>query len=698
MKRKRRAALAALGAGLALLMTESASVSPASASGSGELRAEIRGARKTSEALARKPWNVAAETRLVDRIDRIADHFNELASSGARIPQTANSLMVLIETTRRRYTAKLESMQAEVIRQDGDLEAVQDSKPWKQRELLAARLLYRLNWVRYEIASRYEHSAAKRLTLLRSARDGFAEFLSAGNRELTIDSLLGHGLASKTLKQYDTAIRDFQSALSKNPDPETAVKLRLSLAEIYVTQGRIGNALTETARLDKMRSGALHNQVRFLRAKTLLLAVGRYKKSYNDSRRGQFRSEAATVLERLYGASSYWRGKVVQLIDAGIEDPLEWATATSSPFVKFLIASSLRKRGNCSDAKAMYSALLEQNRYVAESHYGIGFCEFYDGSYQDAIRDLTLYLDGTAKATGFVGQAAYLRFKAAESLYLKDENRGNEVAAQRYVAFMKDFLKRAPQHAYAYEAWFRLGEWYRDKHQWVDAATAFGKVRGDPVVHLKASFQSAQSYFEAVLQQAKHGGTPKENLVKMALTALDRFVDETGKFRDEKTAGKATEGLAVPLIAKAVTMAAGICTHVENGMRERLRRLKGFETRFPDQQDLFAEVSALRIVAYRRLGDLDSAGSELEKLLSTSNAGGYHSDALRKLGVVFLKEAAKRDEAGNPEAAKRARKTALRIYQYLLADMRKHRGNGEKSEAERGIEKLISDLRAQVGT
>ncbi len=698
MKRKPPAAIVTFYVGLALLVASAFGPAlPAFAVTVGGLGAEVRSARETAGTLARRAWNVDAETRLVDRVNTIADHFQELASTGARIPQTANSVMKLIETIRGRYTSALEAMQAEVIRKDGDLEAVQDSKAWKDRELLAMRLLYRLNWVRYEIAARYERSTAKRSSLLKHARDGFAEFLSAGDRELTIESLLGHGLASKTLKDYDTAIRDFHDALSKSPDKDTAAKLRLALAETYLTVGRIGNALAETERLGTMPVGTLRNQVRFLRAKALLLAVGKYGKNYNASLRGKFRSEAATTLERLYGASAYWRNKVVQLIDAGIENPLEWTAGTSSPFVNFLIASSLRKRNDCDQAVVLYSALLEQNRYVPESHYGTGFCQFYEGHYENAIRNLTLFLDDAAKDDAFIGQAAYLRFKAAESLYLKEGNSSNEVTTQRYLTFMKDFLQRAPQHPNAYEAWFRLGEWYRDHGKWVDAGEAFGKVAGDPAVHLKASFQSGQSYFQAVVEQAKGGGTPEAGLVKTAIAALDRFVDKADKFRSEKTAGNATEGLAEPLTAKAVIMAAGICAHIEDGMHERLRRLRGFEAKFPDQEPLFAEVSSLRIVAYRRLGDLDSAGSELEKLLAMKDAGAYHAEALRKLGVVFLKEAAKRDAAGKPEAARRARTTALRIYERLLTDMHRAGVEGTKSEAERGMEKLVADLRAQVG-
>ena len=63
----------------------------------------------------------------------------------------------------------------------GDLEAVQDCAAWRQREVLAMRVLYRLNWIRYEHAMRYESSTAVRKRLLDHCQIEFVDLLKQFN-------------------------------------------------------------------------------------------------------------------------------------------------------------------------------------------------------------------------------------------------------------------------------------------------------------------------------------------------------------------------------------------------------------------------------------------------------------------------------------------------------------------------------------
>ncbi len=663
----------------------------------GELASGVASAQRRADSLASKRWNVEAETELVNRIDRLCDDFHGLAEAGASMPKTAYALLNLIERTRDRHTNVLEELQAEVIRLDGDLEAVQDSAAWRQRELLAMRLLYRLNWVRYEVAMRYERSSSKRARLLTRSRNGFAEFLSSGDRELTIEALLGHGLTNKAMREYSTAVSDFESALSQGPDTATANKLRAALADALISMGRISAALDQTARLARSASGKeIRAQARFLRSKALLLAVGKYKTSFDASRRAAFRSEAAKTMESLYSTNRYWRSKVVQLIDAGIEDPLEWAADQSSPFVTFLIANSLRRRGECDDAVPLYEAMIGRDEYITESYYGVGFCNFHESLYAQAITELSRFLELADRGDPHLGQAAYLRFKAAESQYLKalEAGGGGGDIEESYADYLESFVELAPGHERAHEGWFRLGELYRSRGRLVDAAEAFANVEGDPAFTVNASFQSAQCYFEAVDAASKDGAADID-LVRKAMDSFDGFDSRAQAFREQRKAGQGTDALIDPLQAKATVMAAATTTAGGHAtMEDRLRRLAEFETRFPDQLSLFPEVSFLRITAYRRMEDMDSAGKEVETLLAATEGDASHSATLKKLGLAFLKDGAEREEKGDTGGADRSRRVALRVYERLLADMRAGRLQADSTA---GLEKIVTDLRAGLG-
>jgi tetratricopeptide (TPR) repeat protein len=300
------------------------------------LSARVKQATSRSQTLADGAWNNAKETALVDEIDAICDEFHAHAADGASLGTTSYALLRLMESTRGRYVKAIEAMQAEVIRLDGDLEAAQDSAAWRDREILAMRLLYRMDWVRYEIAMRYERETAKRKQLLLSARDGFSEFLNAGDRDLTIESLLGRGLTSKALREYPDAIESFRAALEQEPDREMQTRIRIPLAECLISTSDISAALAESGTLLKESSrGEARSQALFLRGKSLLLALG--NPSFQGSNREAMFREAARVLEELYGRGPYWRSKVVQLVDAGIDDPAAWTDVSSGPFVSWLV-------------------------------------------------------------------------------------------------------------------------------------------------------------------------------------------------------------------------------------------------------------------------------------------------------------------------------------------------------------------------
>ena len=682
-----------LGIGAAVVFAATA----AQAMTADELTASIRSASSSSRSLARKTWDTRAEEKLVGRIDRLADAFHDLAAGGAAIPETAAALTDLLASVRKRYTDVLEEMQAEVIRIDGDLEAVQDSAAWREREILAMRILYRLNWIRYERAMRYETSSATRKRLLQQAATGFGEFLGSGDAALTAEALLGRGLTAKAMKQYDRAIEDFKTALAQNPDAEMKARIRIALVEAELATGNVNAALDTSRRLIAAAkpggaAALLRPQALFLRSKTLLLA----SPSAGAAATGM-RAETATMLEELYGLGGYWRSKVVQLVDAGMDDPEAWADVSASPFVTWLVADSFRRRDECDRAVTLYDGLLEADRFVQESLFGRGYCRFQDGRYAQSLDDLGHYIQAAGPDGALTERAAYLRFKASESLFLQATPAEREAAGELYLTNLTAFVEVAPEHERAFEAWFRLGEWHRDRSEYDRCADAFSKVRGDRAFEIKASFLSAQCRVELVIAAPDDSPVPPEQ-VTAAIDALDGFLEACGGLRagDSQSAAAEQQRTLAPLEAKATLMAAALMTRSGIGsMEDRIRRLDRFEERYPGSEELFPEVRSLRIVAYRTTGDLDAAGVQLEALLAADTEGAWRGDSLRKLGIVFLEEGARREEAGDGPGAARSRRVALRIYETLLSDARN--GGPVPPEGIAGLEQLVNDLRTSSG-
>jgi tetratricopeptide (TPR) repeat protein len=660
--------------------------------GAASLSARVAQATSRAQTSVGGAWNNAKETALVDEIDAICDDFHAQAADGASLGTTSYALLNLMESTRGRYTKAIEAMQAEVIRLDGDLEAAQDSDAWQDREILAMRLLYRMNWVRYEIAMRYERETAKRKKLLSSARNGFSEFLHAGDRDLTIESLLGRGLTSKALKEYPDAIESFRAALEQEPDREMQTRIRIPLAECLISTSDISGALRESGILLKESSrGEARSQALFLRGKSLLLALG--NPSFKGSNREAMFREAARVLEELYGRGPYWRSKVVQLVDAGIDDPAAWTDVSSGPFVSWLVADSLRRRGDCDRATPLYEALVDGGHYLHESRFGLGSCDFREARYAQAVARLGEFVETADPADPNYANATYLRFKAAESLYLQSEGAGRETAQVEYVALMEEFLEKSPDHPQTFEVWFRLGEFRRQQGRFVECADAFSNVAGDVAFEVKGRFLGAQCHVEAVLAYAEDE-TPPADLVRDAVASLDAFLALTEELAADRDADR--KALVEPLEAKTTVMAAAIVAKAGVGtMNDRLARLDGFEQRFPAERALLPEVHSLRIVAYRSTGDLDGAGRELDRLLALDDAAAYRGGALKKLGVVFLKEASRREEEGDVGGAARSRAVALRVYERLLADSEAGELDTDGGSIE-ALRSLVEDLRRRT--
>jgi hypothetical protein len=496
------------------------------------------------------------------------------------------------------------------------------------------------------------------------------------------------------MKDYKTAVSDLDAALGAGPDADMERRIKTALAESHMTTGRIEKALDETrALVAASKGGKQRSQALFLRAKALLLAVDRYGERFPGTRRGKMRNEAAAVLEDLYAHGNYWKAKVVQLVDAGVDDPLRWAAGSANPFVSWLIADSLRRRSECEEAERLYDALLEAGAFTSESLFGLGFCAFHESRYLRALDRLSAYFDSAGAEDVHYGEAAYLRFKAAESLYLRSVSantvprQGTEAAADRYLKLLLDFLERAPRHAFAFEAWFRLGQWHRDRGDFSACARAFSRVRAERAFKLRSMFLGAQCRVEAVLE-ASENAAPEPQLVRTALAEADAFVAEA-----RSAAGNGGQSSVLePLEAKAVVMAAAITTRAGVGsMADRLGRLADFEKRFGRQTQLLAEVLSLRTAAHASMGDFDSAGRELERLLSLKEAGAYRLGALKRLGVAFLKEGSRQEGEGDSAGARRSLAVALKVYQRMLADSR-DRGAADLG----GMETLVADLQRRL--
>lgn len=626
--------------------------------------------------------NFKAEQSFVDDLDNLVNRLRGAEAS----PQVARGLRELIEAANRRYEGSLKRERDAIIAADGDLEAAQEDPGWQLREELGLRTRYHLNWAYLEAATRYEPRSSRRSEWLRSAAEGFGEFIGVqGDAALAAESLYGRGLCWRALDQNAKAIADFRRALGVPAPSDLAPRIRLVLIESLVDAEKLADARTVSAELLRdSRSG----EAEFLRAKVLLLTLA--SPGGSSAQRKQYRREVIDCIARLEKRGGKWARLGRQLVSAGITRPEEWLDEASGSTIQWIVAESLRGRGKCGEAIPLYEKLVAGDSSPSpEVLLALGACHFEVQEYRSAY-DVLSRVD-LAKETGdAAADAAYLRFKAAEALEHGEPTPQAKAALEEAA---RAYLQAFPDHASAFEAHYRLAEIERDRGNLVAAIAEFDAVGGDSPFHLRAAFSAAQCSVERLEKDLAAGAKIDEALVRSSLERLRGFLADAAALREKAGRSAANEVMLAPMEAQARLLSALVLTSGRDPkeLAEALATLDGFEARYTAQESLYSSVNAMRATAYLGLQRYAEAEAAVRALVESPTRSERDYRLMQQLGVRSLELAEERRKANDREAEQALRRQALLIYEDLLAASESGAIKGDPE----GLRMLVSDLRAQ---
>ena len=256
----------------------------ASAQSAGELRAS--GREIATDIAAQKSagrFDMAAQQRAVDRLGKLVLAFIDLsdrtATAGGETRErdalraAYEAINAPLESIYNQNSATIERLTKQVMDDDGDLEAVYETQPFKEAQVAASQSLYFLNGLHYDGARLYD--GAQRKELLEKAQRGFSEF-AVGDRhnDLLVESLLGRGLCHLELGNTEFGVHDLQAVMSDpQASPERKAKARLALLDGYARSGNLNEVLKLSDQMLGSGGRAEDNLVRFIRARTLLDAA-----------------------------------------------------------------------------------------------------------------------------------------------------------------------------------------------------------------------------------------------------------------------------------------------------------------------------------------------------------------------------------------------------------------------------------------
>ncbi|MGH7963343.1 MAG: tetratricopeptide repeat protein [Candidatus Binatia bacterium] len=541
-----------------------------------------------------------------------------------------------LEEIYNRNFSHIKSMQKAVMDQDGDLDALYETQQWKEAQFVASRSLYFLNWLHYVGASLFD--ADKKKKLLQEAADGFSEFVAGDPKsQIRRESLLGRGLCYRELKKFDLALRDFEALLKDDSLPaDMQRKARLGMIEAAAQAGEEDKAI------------AAADQV---------LAQG----TVSADQLARVRAVRTYALQQKQGGSKKKLDEVMAAeAGKGGQPPpdesqfLQWAQAkghlqksefnTAIPLLKEVVASA--------DPKAA--------EHKHEARYLLGVCLFKGGQLRESAEQLGEFLSADGKppkAAKFGAEAAYLRFKATESLYARQQSEEN---TRLYLDAAKDFIRREPGHPSVFEAHFRLGEYNQHHEQYLPAIEAYRKVAGDPAFRTRADFNIVQSYFSLLESEngKRDGAGLSEKALRQRIAASLQTFWKSSNDLEKKNPALAKQRLFHEQRGKVSVMNAVFLSQEDKDAKapEVIALLQDFERKYPDRKDAFAEVTRMRLVALEKTGRFADLEKEVEGIFTRFKPE-QQKELLAGLTLVLPRDIKKleqqKDQEENTLAAKR---------------------------------------------
>jgi hypothetical protein len=640
-----------------------------------DLLAQARQAQGRVREIKSRGWSVEERQQAIQMLGPVVLGFvgaSDLAQSVANpsqrplVRELYETLSGPLEEIYNSSFSRLDSLSKAVMDQDGDLEALYETREWKDAQLLASQSLYFLNWLHYVGSFVFEETKKKRL--LEEASKGFSEFaVGEQSSQLKRESLFGRALCERELKRFDWAIRDFELLLKDEGLPaDMQRKVRLALAETHTQAGNAKKALAATKLSDRLGSGASADEIaqaKYLRAQSLFNASEREK----GPGREQQRKEAIALLEELRQLGGTWKERADALAQAELsEQEVTALTEEKNPFPPWQQAREYLQKSQFAQAVPFLREVLASNdeRAVAhhrEARYFLGVGLFQQKDYRESAAQLAEFLGTDGAPPRYGPDAAYLRFKAAEALYARESSEDN---GKLYLDAIKDFIRRYPGHKAIFEAYFRLGEYNQGRQQYLAAVDAYQKVNGDPTFRVRADFATLQSYFSLLdaLEEKRDGvGINEKDLRQRIAPSLQTFWKDSADLEKQEPAVVKQVPLQEYRGKVSVMNAVFLSKDVDSKATEIVTLLQDFEQKYPQQKDAFAKVARMRLVAQEKAGRFVDLEKEVDNI-STRFKPDEQQELLAGLTQVLPRDIKKLEKQNDRDNVLAAKRTLARLH------------------------------------
>jgi len=628
--------------------------------------AQVRGLKKGS--VSDKQQAVQILGPVVLGVVGASDLANAAQTQRGTVRELCDTLNDPLEDIYNDAFSDINRMSKHVMDIDGDLEALYETREWKDAQLVGSQSLYFLNWLRY-ICS-FVADGGKRKEMLQKAADGFGEFaVGKQGSQLKRESLFGRALAEKELRQYDWAIRDLELLLQDAGLPDDMErKVRAGLADAKARKARGGNQKDD----EEEKAPAQPTPEDIAKAH-----LDRARTLFDRRRKETGATREKTLLEAIAHAEEAKKksDKVKAAADALVKEELTPEEAAMleedrNPFPQWKEATEMLRTQNYSAAVPLLKEVVASDDPRAKGHrrdalYFLGAGLFQQGEYRQSIERIDEFFGNDGAPARYGSDAAYLRFKAAEKLYSSPPQPPSDETIKLYLTMTREFIRRYPTHKSIYEAYFRLGEYEQTQKNFLSATDYYQKVTGDVPFRVRADFATLQSY--SALQQALDEKRPvsisEKDLRSRTGSALQSFWKSLALLDQNPGQGNAIKELKDWRGKATFMQAVHLGKDMDGNAPALVTLLQDFERKYPEQGEAFESVSRTRLIALQKTGRYAELEKETERILATYK-GEQQKELLKGLNQVLTSDIKRLDKGDdkNKDNLLAAKRTLARLH------------------------------------
>jgi TolA-binding protein len=562
---------------------------------------------------------------------QIADAYDQWVRTGSEDKRrealaSGSAILPLLERIRAHHQGRIDRALQKIIDEDGNPEVLYKERWWQLDRGFTLAAAGQLSWLHYRMAMLSPGDKEKRRGWLEKAVREFGEFTAADDPKMSLESILGRGMAQAELGNREAAESDLQLVMQQGKGTELYWPARMALGQIRASAGDAA-AVSETQKLlaEAQSAGVPAGQVqqiRMLRFNALLNLVAA------GSASEAVRSEAAQLAAQLSSQGPAVSQRVTQMTLAKLKDPRPILGATVSS--EWIAAENLAAAEKFDEAIKAYERIARSTdpsarEHATDVHHRLGVSYFRLGRYADAERELRAYL--AARPTGALStEAAYLQFRAAEGVFRKTPT---PETRSSFLAVAENFTKNYPDHESRYEGLFRYGELLQSEGRYMEAADAYAKVEGPPAFRMRAASAELQCIADTLATTEDLDVARTKELRARAEGAWQRFDKAAGTSASSDLRARTT-------VARAIAAGSG----PEPDAKQALALLEDFEKRFPDVKDLALATTALRLASATSLDLVDKAEPQATALAAMPGLEANYFDLVEKLSRALLRRSA----------------------------------------------------------